>query len=229
MVVLASVLAAGLILLIVNWRARRHSAIPIIGTFVTDSVSSGEVEAKGFVDLKHFYNAGARTNWMGAGRVIGRDLAQLPEGDNSFGGVPFHIQEVVQLRGGPPRTNASFYPHAVKGIPVRMKCDKLHFLHGTAWSALDGTAVAAYDIHFADGSNVEVPVRYGTDVRDWSFDMHDVYQTNNTAWSSKKGRFSLRLFKTVWQNPKPLVQIKTIDFVSSDTASYPFLLGITAE
>jgi hypothetical protein len=95
--VLLGVLAAGFIILLIVWRAKRHSSIPIIGSFVTNSVPSGEVEAKGFVDLKAFYNAGARTNWMGAGRVKGRDLAQLPAGDNSFAGVPFHIQDVVQL------------------------------------------------------------------------------------------------------------------------------------
>ena len=84
-------------------------------------------------------------------------------------------------------------------------------------------------MHFADGTRLEIPVSYGTDVRDWGFDPRDTDQADNPVWMSKEGRFPVRLYKTVWQNPTPQMEIKKIDFLSSGTACYPFLLAITAD
>ena len=38
-----------------------------------------------------------------------------------------------------------------------------------------------------------------------------------------------RLFKSTWTNDLPNVEIKTVDFVSSMTDCFPFLIAITLE
>jgi hypothetical protein len=199
-----------------------------ISAFTTNGYSSGEFTSTGFLNLTTFYNAGLETNWMEAGKGRRKGLSLLPQGTNSFSGVAFRVQDVVQLRGSGVRKYASSYPDRVEGIPVNMKCAEIHFLHGTAWSAKEGTRIGAYIIHFADGSHLEVPIVYGADVRDWSFDAKDVHQTNGAAWSSKERRF-VRIYRSTWANPKAMVEVKDIDFVSLGSSCYPFLLSITVE
>ena len=44
-----------------------------------------------------------------------------------------------------------------------------------------------------------------------------------------KSGYHIRIFKSSFDNPKPDLQIKTIDYVSSLTPSAPFLLAVTVE
>lgn len=216
---------AVLLLLSLKWHPRSRGAV----AFPAGEEFSAGSHPKAFIDLRAFYNAGRTTNWMGAGKIIGQDLAALPGGVTAFGGVPFQVEGVVQLRGAGQRKNTSSYPEKVRGIPVRAKASKLHFLHATCWWVSDGTPIAAYRIRFADGSRLEIPVLYGANVRDWFFDANDPNQGQHAAWSSKEGRFFHRVYQTVWENPKPQVEIREVDFVSLGTACYPFLLAITVE
>lgn len=181
------------------------------------------------ISLASYYNAGHQTNWLGGGRFRGRDLAPLPAGVNSYGGVPFQVHGVVQLRGMSDRANANIYPESVDGIRIGMKCRKLHFLHATAWSTAAGTRIAGYDLHYADGTHAEVAVVYGDDLRDYQFEPKDPAQTQGAAWSSREGRYPSRVFKSTWVNPKPEVEVKDFDFFSTGSTCYPFLLALTAE
>jgi hypothetical protein len=183
---------------------------------------------KAFINLEKYSNAGLKTNWLG-GEIKDRSLADLPDGTNVFGGATFRVEGLIQLQGTTLKQRAPWYPDSIKGIPVEMTCSNLHFLQGTAWSTSDGSKIGAYEIHFADGSDLEFPIIYGADVRDWSFHQNDPYQETGAAWFSKQHPLFYRLYTSTWQNPHPSVEIKSIDYVSSMTNCAPFLLGITAE
>jgi hypothetical protein len=183
---------------------------------------------KGFIDLGNYYNAGLKTNWLG-GEIQDRTLADLPTNVNVFQGATFRVEGLIQLQGITLKQRAPWYPDSVKGIPVQMTCSNLHFFHGTAWSVADGSKIGAYVIHFEDGSQVEFPIIYGTDVRNWSFNGQDLYQTTKTVWSSKQHPIFSRLYASTWRNPKEGVKVTSVDFVSLETQCAPFLLSITAE
>lgn len=52
---------------------------------------------------------------------------------------------------------------------------------------------------------------------------------SNAYIKRRQPHLSLRLFKSTFRNPRPDLEIATIDYVSTDTAAAPFLLGLTVE
>jgi hypothetical protein len=209
-------------------RSKENIQPAIVADAPVSDPTPAQFVPKGFIDLGNYYNAGLKTNWLGGG-TSDRTLADLPTDVNVFHGLTFRVEGLIQLQGITLKQRAPWYPDSVKGIPVQMTCSNLHFLHGTAWSVPDGSKIGAYVIHFADGSQVEFPIIYGTDVRNWSFNGKDPYQTTETAWDSKQQPIFFRLYACTWRNPKEDLKITSVDFVSSETDCAPFLLAITAE
>ena len=100
----------------------------------------------------------------------------------------------------------------------------------------DGTRIANYVLHYADGRQYELPVIYGDHVRNWAtwYDMKEIGPGAVVAWTgtnayTAQNKSHSQLFKTTWENPRPEVEIKNIDFVSTMSISSPLLLAITVE
>jgi regulation of enolase protein 1 (concanavalin A-like superfamily) len=201
--------------------------------------------AKANQELKKSFNEGGPDN----------SLAELPQGPQELGGVKFEIgPSCIRLRGN----QRPKLPQAAEGIPVGFCFDKLHLLHATEFGAFgdeshpffvkDGTPIGDYKIHYADGSNATIPIVYGEDVRDWwywekskdksltgtVFTVPAGVKRGKVVWTGKNadaGQYDvpLRLYLTTWDNPKPKVQVTTIDYVSvGQTAAGPFCVAITA-
>ena len=183
------------------------------------------------LDLTRLYNAMLSEGWHGN---RGNDLAALPTGLQTFSGVEFDVRGVVQLAN----KSSSRWPHEVKGIPVSQKCRRLHFLHATGWGKPkdEGKQIGSYVVHFATYEiKLEIPIYYGRSVRDWHVqagepppekDLKEVWRGANEF---TKGRQSLRLFETTWENLVPDIEIETLDYVSAMADPAPFLIAITAE
>src|SRR5207247_1497122 len=58
---------------------------------------------------------------------------------------------------------------AVDGIKVGRSFERLHVLHSASGKEDDGIPVASLVLHYADGGQAAVPIRYGETVRDWWF------------------------------------------------------------
>ena len=192
------------------------------------------------IDLTDFYNGSLTEGWIPSsvyGTTSQRNLGELPLGLQLFAGLRFDVRGVIQLAGG--SLNGAFnatYPAEVNGIPVHQKCHRLHFLHATGWRVGDGTTIGRYVIHHARGAPEEVAIVYGENVSDWWFDSRLEEATANAvvAWTGNNAAAraqhkTLRLYKYTWENPKPDSLIESIDFVSLNTQSSPFLIAITAE
>ena len=110
-------------------------------------------------------------------------------------------------------------------------CRRLHFLHSTGGSAPSGTTIGRYVVHYTDGQQQEVPIVYGQDLREWHgfTDETDAVERGQVAWKGTDETSKLRLYKSSWENPRPEVEVATVDFVSAMTDSSPFLIAITAE
>ena len=154
-----------------------------------------------------------------------------PAGLQTLGGVTFDIRGVVQLAGVRLRQDVGdVFPKQVTGIKVASKRTKLHFLHAAAWPVPDGTPIGHYIMHYADGQRHELPIVYGQDVRDWCVQGGEPAKDVSPVWrGTSADAASIRLYKTTWSNPRPDVEITSIDYVSAMTDSAPFLIAITAE
>jgi hypothetical protein len=192
-------------------------------------------EAKpGLINLSDYYNAMLTESWHGNAN---NDLKSLPTGLQTFAGVEFDVRGIIQL--GSKSEPAKRFPPQVKGIKVGQKCQRLEFLHATAFAgAMDeGKQVGSYLVHFATNNmQLEIPIYCGRDVRDWHANAEEKPGAKEltVAWTgsnavSKTAGSSIRLFKTTWENVAPGVEIESIDYISSMGKPAPFLIAITAE
>ena len=186
------------------------------------------------LDLSAFYNALPSESWHGG---TGNDLAGLPTGLQSFGGIDFDVRALVQLGSKSP--SGSKFPLQVKGIKVQQSCRQLHFLHSAGWGSVadEGKQVGSYVVHFAgDQTRLEIPILYGRDVRNWHVlsgepaapEELKVVWTGENAVSKRAGK-NIRLFLTTWTNLIPNLAIESVDVVSSQAIPALFVLAITAD
>ncbi len=182
------------------------------------------------VDLGPFVNRSLRDDtpndgkggWTDQGH---NDLRVLPTGDQVFCGVPFHVVErdggqAIMLAG---RKFQQGLVREVKGIPVNRKAAGLVFLHGCAWS---GGIVWRYGIHYADGTQVQVPVKYGVHVNNWWSDNTDDLAEAKAAWTGNNALHAVTLYAQEWVNPHPEKIITSLDIVS-EVQAIPFVIAIT--
>lgn len=187
------------------------------------------------VDLSGFYNASFTTNWMHD--FEGNDMACLTPGLHMFGGVPFDARGLIQLRGkyGDGRRQ---FPAKVQGIPVKRKCQRLHFLHSTHWAVEHGQCIGSYLVHYSDGSEWEILLNYGEEISGWWRNLQRarpeervviVWTGTNVPASHSRSHDILALYKTTWDNPHPDRTVESIDCISALTPCSPFVVAITAE
>ena len=188
------------------------------------------------LDLTTHYNGLLIDSWQG---FPSNHLAQLPSGLQEFGGVPFDVRGIIQLRGGEHELPFPF-PEKVEGIRVKQKLRHIHFLQGTAFDPTrikpPQTNIATYVIQYADNQIREVPIIYGQQIADWWVDpKHPLELTDaKVAWAGQNeaaeayGK-SLRLYQFTWENPLKDVEVTSISFVTGATISAPFLIAITID
>ena len=188
---------------------------------------------KDLVDLSNYYTDSLDDDWL---VKAGANLASLPKGVQAFAKAAFDVRGLVQLAGKRAiKETKIVFPQAVKGIKINYKGRKLHFLHGTAWSAEEDAKIGEYVLHYANGQTKSIPIVYQRHVRDWWIREGDPIPTDaDIAWTgeneaSHKLGYNVQLYRYTANNPLPNEEIKTIDFISSMTESAPFLIGITVE
>jgi hypothetical protein len=182
------------------------------------------------LDLNDYYNA--LLLHLTQLDPVGRPIALHPQGLTDIDGIPFDIRGLVHL-------GAKEFPieftNRVDGIPINRKCLRIHFLHGAMFEAPDGSRIASFILDNGQGSALEIPLLYGKDVMTRWFDPSQASGRDpKPAWVSSPdlvgpADYSLRLYRTTWQNPAPETPVKAVSFVSHMTPSAPFLVAITLD
>ena len=177
-----------------------------------------------------------------------RDLSHLPVGQNQFAGVTYVIRDFktspvpscVMLAG--PGAKGQL-PNEVKGLKAECRADALFFLY-----AFNRTAewrpgkpgdvppvVCKYVVHYADGGAAEVPVVYGEGVDHWITPQPTGLKSAALAWAApfpaEQSPEQAALYQLQWSNPRPEVQITSIDMMYGPAGSRygtPVLLAVTA-
>jgi hypothetical protein len=170
------------------------------------------------------------------------ELAELPLGEQVFGGVTFRVAERLILLSG--RTTTHERPSEVAGIRIDARLNKLHILQATHWDAPEGAVVGHYTVHYEDQGRVTIPIVYGDDVSNWWY--HEGFpepRRARVAWrghndaASANNNARIRLYVSTWQNPDPDRRVASLDFASanhapipcSEAAAAPFCVAVTAE
>jgi hypothetical protein len=94
----------------------------------------------------------------------------------------------------------------------------------------ESTRVGSYVLRYADGETRELPLIYGEDTRDWNYAYEKIADAKyaREAWRDT-GDTNLRLLHRAYQNPRPDVEIATLDFISAEADAAPFVVAITVE
>ncbi len=183
------------------------------------------------VDLSDHYTSSLDDNWF---HHAGHDLRDLPHGVHVLGGVAYDLRGLVQLSASKMlEVTGTVFPEAVTGIAVNRTGARLHFLQGCFWQAEMGAKVGDYVIHYADGQTRTAPILYGRNIRDWWIRPGDRAPTEaEIVWrganpATRSMGMITQLSDYTWGNPRPDVEISTIDFVSDLIEAGPFLVALT--
>ena len=135
----------------------------------------------------------------------------------------------------------------VDGIAIHQHCAKIYLLHAGDFVDVTelGQTVAKLVLHYEDGSQRQINIVAWRDVFEfWSplfttgADPRYSRMSPDTerAWTGSN-RFlealwpdeSLTLYKSTFTNPQPDLTVSTVDYVSTMTATAPFMVGLTVE
>lgn len=191
-----------------------------------------------YVDLTDHQNAERESAWHNL-KDEGNNLHSLNRGLLEAAQIPFVISEVTQVLGSSLAAFHPDYPEQIQGIRVRRSVRRLHFLEGAGWGEKEGTLVGRYRVRYVGGGSVEIPIRYGSDLRNWQYWPESVEKELHgavPAWKGPQERWKglfpdwgVRLYVQTWNNPDPERPVESVDFESSLTGCAPFLVGLTAE
>ena len=185
--------------------------------------------SRNLIDLTPYYNGALGENWMNP-RDTRAHLGELPRGIQRLGDTEFDLRGLIQVEQECRR-----HPPKVEGILVGQRCRRLHFLHAAVNAGLleDGLEIGQYLVHLADGTRYPIPLVLGRELVDWQIQRRKT-EAYLTAWegenpASRRLGKKIRLFKTTWDNPRPEVEVRTVDFEAAHPGPSPFLVALTAE
>jgi hypothetical protein len=195
------------------------------------------------LDLSNSYNVPLHACWEIILSEIDydEDLSSLPTGIVTLGDVPFDVRGIIRLAIAPNSAldGSVFvpYPEVVEGIQVSANCRRIHVLHGADLTSLpDGTPIWRIVLRYGDGQRWEIPVLYGRDVRwIWELDQDTKPEDQGVvAWRGispavARRNGQQRLYRTTFNNPRPEVEVQSLDLVSALTQCVPLVIAITLE
>jgi len=171
------------------------------------------------IDLTAFYDKSG--SWDS-----GSEWQEAPRGPTVLGGVPFEANGLLRLSGRSAKNDNKPYRDEVKGIPVGKKFARLHVLHIVSYSTSQESPYARITLRYGDGTATSFPIIYGQHARDWHRPKYEYVSAlgdpnSKVVWrgeydaTATSGR-TLRIFKTTFTNPKPELEVATIDLSSEE-------------
>lgn len=182
------------------------------------------------VDLTAFYDKSG--SWD-----RGNEFQEVPRGPVVLAGVPFEVNGLLRLSGRSAKNDNKPYRDEVKDIPVGKKFARLHLLHIISFSTSREEPYARVALRYADGSSASFPLIYGTHGRDWhrpKYEFPSALLDPNTkvVWrgeydSTPINGKTLRIFKTMFVNPKPDIEVATIDVFSENASPNATIMAMS--
>jgi len=164
-------------------------------------------------------------------------MPDLKPGLHLLGGTPFDVRGVIHLGGVASLLDCNRFPTKTPPIPVHRRVQRLHTLQFCAYDTTWGTLVGRFVLRYADGSTSELPIRFGIDTREWWLkrDTDDAEApVPEPVWRGANRYadglgFDIGFFKRTYANPRPEVEIESLEFQSTMSACSPAVMAITVE
>lgn len=182
------------------------------------------------IDLTAFYDKSG--SWD-----RGSEFAEVPRGPVTLAGVPFEVNGLLRLSGRSARNDNKPYRDEVKDIPVNKKFARLHMLHILSYSTSQETPYARVVLRYADGTSTMFPMIYGQHARDWHRSKYEYPSAlgdpnSKVVWrgeydSTPVNGKTLRIFKTMFTNPKPELEVASIDLYSENITPNATILALS--
>ena len=158
----------------------------------------------------------------------GNDFRHMPVGRQDLCGVPFRITDpagndgrsCVVLRGH----DRDYFPRSVT-VPVGRKAAAVAFLHTLGWG--DEKPVARYVVRYADGESVEAPIRAGKEILGW-WGRRETEEVKVAVTGHNLATRQVSVHAWAWRNPRPEVEITSLELRSTDSGAVPIIVAATA-
>lgn len=194
------------------------------------------------VDLSNFVNMSLADPIQGDGQGgwtdegPNNDARMLSPGKHTWFGVPFVLPGKTNLDPSVITLHGMTFQSGSKQVgPISVNQSKvrgLFFAHAANWmSGKESEVPATYTIHYADGTNVQLPMHGGRQINNWWFppaeneDCHAVQFTHPDPITRQKADRYLRV--VYWENPHTQKPITSITVESTDPKMTYVLCGIT--
>jgi beta-lactamase regulating signal transducer with metallopeptidase domain len=155
----------------------------------------------------------------------GRTFAELPQGEQVYGGVHWVVRGVAAVNGS----------SAVR-VPVEGVFQKLQLLHGLDGAAAPGTTVGVVRFHYRGGRVADLPIRYGEQVAESQFGAFSAVRDPGSAmaWAggnpeTRAAGLGLRLYRSTFVNPRPVMWVEKVEILAGQTQATPLLAAATVE
>jgi len=161
----------------------------------------------------------------------------VPIGFQVFDHVPLQIDGILCLWGDGNAQSGGVFPEQVLGIAVNQKFETLYVYHCTFYGSPNNTPVYNLVFRYEDDYSVTNTIRYGVDTIDFNTpgsikNAHPTGPNSKAAWVggsfTPDGRRPLLFCLTAIENPKPFLEVKTIDLFSCKNRSAGVVLALTA-
>jgi hypothetical protein len=190
------------------------------------------------VDLSAFANRSltddtpddGKGGWPDQGRKC--DVRTFQTGKQIFQGVPFEIapgNAAVVLRNI-GRPGAPDFPTEVT-IPIGLRIEGFYVLQSAAFTPAN-FRIGLYQVLYADGSSIDVPLTTGINIHDWSSDDVSFAREKGTrsmiAWTGSNEIFpKISISRMLWPNPRPESVVISIRFANPSGKATIMMTGLT--
>jgi len=174
-----------------------------------------------------------------------KNLRDVPRGDVTLGGADFRILPSGQNHGatcvvlrGAERPTLPDTPVPAKSpgnakptpaiVPVKFKGKGLLFLQAAGWvDAKRSEPCLVYEVTYADGQTVDVPVMEGRDIG--AFDAPADLPNWRVVWTMERPGGTVGIGVMRWSNPRPDVTMESVALRTPGAGAVPVVLGISLD
>ena len=183
------------------------------------------------VDLTSYYAAPASAYEDSSGF-----WGEIPWEFQVFRHVPLQIDGIIYLWGAGNAKAGNVFPEEVLGIAVNQKFETLYVYHCTFYGSPKNTPVYDLVFRYEDSDSVTNTIRYGVDTLDFNTPGKRTVPPSSpntkVGWVGSSftpdGNRPLLFSLTAIKNPKPFLEVKSIDLFSCKNQSAGVILAMTA-
>lgn len=175
----------------------------------------------------------------------------MPRGTQSFGGIEFWLEGVVQLQCKSSKDEHRDYREKIV-VPLLQtnlsetmseiiqrgsNVASVHLLGATRYGSEGECALASMVWRYTDGSTRRTLIQFENHVRDWIRMPYESptylpYAFSKAVWYrplADRPGLTVRLYRFSYANPEPAKVVRQLEFVSAMEASNLFLVGLTLD